>query len=91
VYLLPTSGGRRAIKCYDVDINICENQGARKTCEHFFTSEETNDTGEVRYIYDRREEKAWDDDAKREIQDADGSDGGSHQGNSNRAGGVGFL
>jgi hypothetical protein len=86
VYLFGDLCGCGANHCDDV--HVCETEGDCKNYEHFFASEENYYSGEIRFIFDGREEKGCDHDTKREIQNADGSDAGSHQGNSNCAGGV---
>ena len=89
MYLCDGAGGICASRCQYVDTYYCESEVAGKIDERFFfTGEETCYAGKVQFVFDDREEKAWDDDADCEIENADGANAGSHQGNSNGAGGV---
>lgn len=91
MYLFDGSGGDCANCCHGVNIRGCEIEGVGETDEHHGANQETRDDGEVWLVFDGGKEEGCDIGANGEIQNADGSDGGSHQGNSNCAGGVGIL
>jgi hypothetical protein len=91
VYLFDDSGGDCANYCNDVNIRGCEIEGVCETGEHYGANEETYDDDKVWFVFDGGKEEGCGIGANCEIQNADGSHARSHQGNSNCAGGVGFL